>query len=117
VIELVLADRCTSCDTCVKVCPTNVFDTGADGRPVIARQTDCQTCFMCELYCKADALYVAPDCEHPTAVGAAAILASGLLGQFRRDSGWDEWHGLYPNEHWLMDGVFRRAREMKPSSD
>jgi hypothetical protein len=31
-------------------------------------------------------------------------------GNFRRDSGWDEWQGRYPNEHWLMEGVFRRAR-------
>ena len=116
-IELVIADRCTSCNACVEVCPTNLFDTGADGRPVIARQADCQTCFMCELYCRFDALYVAPDCDHPTAVDAATLLASGLLGQFRRDSGWDEWHGQYPNEHWLMDGVFRRAREATPTAD
>jgi NAD-dependent dihydropyrimidine dehydrogenase PreA subunit len=110
-IELVVADRCTACNACVEVCPTNVFDTGPDGLPVIARQADCQTCFMCELYCKSDAIFVAPDCEHPTPVDASAIAASGLLGQFRRDSGWDEWHGRYPNEHWRMDGVFRRARD------
>ena len=116
-IELVIADRCTSCNACVEVCPTNVFDTGADGRPDIARPADCQTCFMCELYCRFDALYVAPDCDHPTAVDAATLLASGQLGQFRRDSGWDEWQGQYPNEHWLMDGVFRRAREATASAD
>jgi hypothetical protein len=23
---------------------------------------------------------------------------------------WDEWQGQYPDEHWLMHGVFRRAR-------
>jgi hypothetical protein len=63
-----------------------------------------------------DALYVAPDCDHPTRADAATLLASGLLGQFRRDSGWDEWHGQYPNEHWLMDGVFRRAREWTSST-
>ena len=85
-IEIVIADRCTTCNACVTVCPTNVFDTAADGRPVIARQADCQTCFMCELYCKADALYVAPDCDGPAPVDAAAILASNLLGQFRRCS-------------------------------
>lgn len=111
-IELVVAERCTACNACVEVCPTNVFDIGATGVPVIARQDDCQTCFMCELYCKSDALYVAPDCEFPTPVDASAIVASGLLGQFRRDSGWDEWSEHYPNEHWRMDGVFRRAREL-----
>jgi hypothetical protein len=30
--------------------------------------------------------------------------------------GWDEWQGQYPNEHWLMDGVCRRAREAMSSS-
>ncbi len=115
-IELVIADRCTGCNACVEVCPTNVFDPGSDGRPAIARQADCQTCFLCELYCKADALYVGPDCDQPSPVDPAMILASGLLGQYRRHSGWDEWQGQYPNEHWLMEGVFRRARESMSSS-
>ena len=35
--------------------------------PVIARQEDCQTCFLCEIYCPTDALYVAPNAEGPTA--------------------------------------------------
>jgi NAD-dependent dihydropyrimidine dehydrogenase PreA subunit len=41
----------------------NYFRTGTggrDGMPVIARQSQCQTCFMCEAYCPADALFVAP---------------------------------------------------------
>jgi hypothetical protein len=55
--------------------------------------------------------------DQPARVDAATLLASGLLGQFRRYSGWDEWHGQYPNEHWLMDSVFRRAREPIPPAD
>jgi NAD-dependent dihydropyrimidine dehydrogenase PreA subunit len=110
VIEIVLADRCTGCGVCVSTCPTNVFDLGPGGTPVIARQDDCQTCFMCELYCQADALYVAPDCTQPTAVDVQEIRAANLLGRFRRDSGWDEWAGVYPNEFWRMDEVFRMAR-------
>ena len=58
-IEVIDAQRCTSCDICVNVCPTNVFDK-TDGIPVIARQGDCQTCFLCELYCPEDALFVSP---------------------------------------------------------
>jgi NAD-dependent dihydropyrimidine dehydrogenase PreA subunit len=50
-IELVSPNRCTGCNICVAVCPTNVFDASPDGPPVIARQSSCQTCFMCELYC------------------------------------------------------------------
>lgn len=110
-IELVITERCTACNACVAVCPTNVFDAAEAGPPVIARQADCQTCFMCELYCRTDALYVAPDCERPTPVDPAALLASGLLGQYRRDSGWDEWADRYPNEQWLMETVFRRAAQ------
>jgi NAD-dependent dihydropyrimidine dehydrogenase PreA subunit len=90
-IELIVADRCTSCGECVKVCPSNVFDLRPEGPPVIARLADCQTCFLCELYCKAD-----------------------TLGQYRRASGWDEYAGdpRYANEHWRMEGVFLRAGEL-----
>lgn len=109
-IELVFSDRCTACGSCVATCPTNVFDTGADGRPLIARQDDCQTCFMCELYCPADALFVAPDCTGPTPLDPAQVRAAGLPGQFRRDSGWGEWADRHPNLHWRMDEVFRMAR-------
>jgi hypothetical protein len=43
-----------------------------------------------------------------------AALASGSLGQCRRASGWDEYAGdpRYANEHWRMEGVFLRAREL-----
>lgn len=111
-IELVIADRCTRCSACVSVCPTNVFDAADGAPPVIARKGDCQTCFMCELYCPADALYVAPDCEQSEQVDAAEILQTRWLGVFRRDSGWGEWAGdpRYSNEHWQMDRVFARAR-------
>ncbi|MFT4104116.1 MAG: ferredoxin family protein [Burkholderiaceae bacterium] len=111
-IELVLADRCTSCGTCVAACPTNVFEIGEQGVPVIARQADCQTCYMCELYCEADALFVASDANAAEAVDAHAVVEAGLLGQFRRDSGWHEWQDdpRYQNRHWYMGEVFRRAR-------
>ena len=117
-IEVVVAERCTQCNRCVAVCPGNVFDPGLQGPPVIARPEDCSTCFMCELYCRWDALYVAPDCHRPVPVTAAHIKASGLLGQFRRDSGWDEWSGdpRYANEHWRMDDVFARARELSAAT-
>lgn len=111
-IELVIEERCSGCDGCVAVCPTNVLDRSAGGVPVIARQEDCQTCFMCELYCTSDAIFVAPECDRPVPIDREAIIASGLLGGFRRDSGWGEWRDdpRYPNLHWRMDEIFRRAR-------
>ena len=86
-IELVSEDRCTNCNICVRVCPTNVFDVGLE-QPVIARQQDCQTCFMCELYCPSDALFVAPDVARPTQVDEQALEAAGVLGSYRRGIGW-----------------------------
>jgi hypothetical protein len=67
---------------------------------------------MCELYCPADAIYVGPDARVPQQVDPAAILASGLLGQMRRDHDW-EVAGADPlRDYWqlgplLMQGAQR----------
>jgi ferredoxin len=70
----------------------DVFDRGTDGLPVVARQSDCQTCFMCELYCPTDALFVAP-LTGPAPEGSPytdedALAAAGALGAYRRTVGW-----------------------------
>ncbi len=111
-IELVLADRCTTCNICVRVCPANVFDAVPGGVPVIARQSDCQTCFMCEIYCPVDALFVDPDCEGPVEVGEAEIAATDWPGQYRRDSGWGRWRHVHSNESWRMGPIFAAAFEV-----
>jgi NAD-dependent dihydropyrimidine dehydrogenase PreA subunit len=92
VIELVDDDRCISCDRCIDVCPTRVFDRGVDGVPVIARHDSCQTCFQCEAYCPVDALFVAP-LVRPVADDSGfkdsdRLADSGLLGSYRRALGW-----------------------------
>jgi NAD-dependent dihydropyrimidine dehydrogenase PreA subunit len=87
-IEVLSQERCVSCDACVRVCPTNVFDKGADGIPVIARKDDCQTCFMCELYCPTDALYVSPHAEQEIAVTEEELEVAGLIGGYRERIGW-----------------------------
>jgi NAD-dependent dihydropyrimidine dehydrogenase PreA subunit len=87
-IEIVSAQRCTGCDICVTACPANVFDAVPGGIPVIARQDDCQTCFLCEIYCPADALFVAPVAEGPTGVTEAEVAAQGLFGSYARELGW-----------------------------
>jgi NAD-dependent dihydropyrimidine dehydrogenase PreA subunit len=88
VIEIVSARRCIACDICVKVCPADVFDARPAAAPVIARQGDCQTCFLCEIYCPTDALYVAPDAEGPSPVSEAEIEAAGWFGSYARALGW-----------------------------
>lgn len=87
-IELVHLDRCIECDICVRICPRDVFDPVPDGAPVIARQGDCQTCFMCELYCPADALYVSHKASEAEPVDADMLEASGVLGSYQRALGW-----------------------------
>jgi hypothetical protein len=69
-----------------------VFDAIEGSHPVIARQGDCQTCFMCEAYCPVDAMFVAPSIE-PLEVGSSLLdvdhlVEVGFLGKYRRDLGW-----------------------------
>ncbi|TBL75275.1 4Fe-4S dicluster domain-containing protein [Paenibacillus thalictri] len=87
-IEVVSSNRCVNCSLCVKVCPTNVFDAGEDGVPVIARQEDCQTCFICEAYCPADALYVAPFADTLQQLGEEQLAETNTLGSWRETIGW-----------------------------
>ncbi|MGF6758110.1 4Fe-4S binding protein [Paraburkholderia sp. GAS334] len=87
-IELISASRCTSCNRCVEVCPTGVFDAVEDGIPVIARPDDCQTCFMCELYCPVDAMYVHPFHDRHVTVNEADLVQRAQLGSYGRALGW-----------------------------
>lgn len=104
-IELISDTRCTSCNICVHVCPTNVFDLVPGKSPVIARQTDCQTCFMCEVYCPEDALYVSPDAEQAALPSEADLAARDLLGSYRRRIGWAPPHGqdeYHPDASYIL---------------
>lgn len=111
-IELIVETRCTACNICVEVCPRDVLSPREGQPPIITYQADCQTCFLCELYCTTDAIYVHPDATRAHPQDAEMLEASGLLGEYRRNSGWDEWsvHEELRNQHWRMEDVFRRAR-------
>jgi NAD-dependent dihydropyrimidine dehydrogenase PreA subunit len=87
-IELISASRCTSCNRCVEVCPTGVFDAVKGGIPVIARPGDCQTCFMCELYCPVDAMYVHPFRDQHVVVREDELVQRAQLGSYGRALGW-----------------------------
>lgn len=92
VIELISTERCTNCNLCVRVCPTDVFDRTQSGPPRIARQQVCQTCFMCEVHCPEDAMYVAPT-RHPAEAGSPhldeqRLLREGYFGSYRARLGW-----------------------------
>lgn len=87
-IELVSDDRCIQCNLCVKVCPTNVFDKVPDAAPIIKRQEDCQTCFICEAYCPVDAIYVSPYADKAVEVNESELAEQGILGSWRKKIGW-----------------------------
>lgn len=108
-IELVSPSRCTACNICVHVCPTNVFDIAPDGPPLIARQEDCQTCFMCEAYCPEDALFVAPMADQATAVNEAQLIDTRLLGSYRREIGWATGQA----SHAAQDQTYRLLETLK----
>jgi NAD-dependent dihydropyrimidine dehydrogenase PreA subunit len=91
-IEVLSHPRCTGCNICVRICPTNVFDEGDAGEPpTFARHDDCQTCFQCEAYCPEDAIYVAPLRQRAPEGSEwrdeAALIQSGQLGLYRKRVG------------------------------
>lgn len=88
-IAHLIAERCTNCAACVAACPALVFDPGAE-RPVIARADACETCYLCELACAEDALYVAPETDSHDAPPVHDLIAAGLIGRIRADSGWND---------------------------
>lgn len=115
-IEVISDERCIDCNLCVKVCPTNVFDAVEGSHPVIARQDDCQTCFLCEAYCPVDAMFVAPAVD-PLPVASNLrderwLVDAGLLGRYRRDLGWRP--GDAPTAGLEAAESFRRSMHAPP---
>jgi len=108
-IELVSESKCTGCNICVNVCPTNVFSKVPNSPPAIARQNDCQTCFMCELYCPVDALYVAPQVEPLEQIDEKLWEEAGLMGSYRRHIGW----GRNLTSTSSQDNTYKLLRKLK----
>ncbi len=57
-------DRCTGCDACVAVCPTNVLDLVANKSRVL-RFEDCIQCELCMHACPTEALVMFPEGATP----------------------------------------------------
>jgi thioredoxin reductase (NADPH) len=53
-------DRCTGCDACVAVCPTNVLDL-VDNKSRVLRFGDCIQCEACMWACPTEALVMFPE--------------------------------------------------------
>lgn len=57
-------DRCTGCDACVAVCPTNVLDL-IDNKSRVVRFQDCIQCEQCMWACPTEALVMHPEGTEP----------------------------------------------------
>lgn len=57
-------DRCTGCDACVAVCPTNVLDL-VDNKSRVLRFHDCIQCEACMWACPTEALVMFPEGGQP----------------------------------------------------
>ena len=55
---------CEGCGICVDICPMDVLRMDKKTKkPFIKYLRDCQSCFLCELDCPAQAIYVTPERE------------------------------------------------------
>ncbi|HTJ40546.1 MAG TPA: NAD(P)-binding domain-containing protein [Kofleriaceae bacterium] len=60
-------DRCTGCDACVAVCPTNVLDL-VDNKSRVLHFQDCIQCEACMFACPTEALVMFPEGGTPPAL-------------------------------------------------
>ena len=66
-IHAINDDRCTGCDACVAVCPTNVLDLISNKSRVLRFQ-DCIQCEACMWACPTEALVMFPEGTNPPPV-------------------------------------------------
>jgi thioredoxin reductase/ferredoxin len=65
-------DRCTGCDACVAVCPTNVLDL-VDNKSRVLRFQDCIQCEACMWACPTSALVMHPERAAPPSYKMAEL--------------------------------------------
>jgi len=114
VIEFINDATCTNCNRCVEVCPTDVFELGSP-TPLIARLDECTSCMNCELYCPTDSIYVSPVRTAEVGLDKPAVIASGILGSYRRAMNWE--NGQPPQgtgDNWAMQ-LRERQGESPPN--
>jgi NAD-dependent dihydropyrimidine dehydrogenase PreA subunit len=53
-------EKCTGCGICAERCPVDVIRQDAETKAYIAYPEDCMTCFVCEIGCPENAIFVHP---------------------------------------------------------
>ena len=77
-------DRCTGCDACVAVCPTNVLDLVSNKSRVL-RFGDCIQCEACMWACPTEALVMFPEGAQPPPLRVPEIdehFQTAVAGQY-----------------------------------
>ena len=59
-MEVIMIDmnRCKGCGYCAAFCPANVYEMGADGKPLVRCEEACTYCQMCVKRCPDFAIHV-----------------------------------------------------------
>ncbi len=58
-------EKCMNCGSCIEICPMDVLRDG-DSVPLIRYGEDCQSCFLCRLYCSTGAITVNTERARPS---------------------------------------------------
>ena len=77
-------DRCTGCDACVAVCPTNVLDL-VNNKSRVLRFHDCIQCEACMWACPTEALVMFPEGSEPQPLKVPELddaYQTGVRGQY-----------------------------------
>lgn len=65
-IERIIAESCTRCGFCRKVCPAGVFELDRENHVIIAHPGACRGCEVCRNLCKDGAIECRPLVGLPT---------------------------------------------------
>ncbi len=57
-------EHCINCGTCEKICPMDVLRPGQETPEIVYRQ-DCQSCFLCRMYCPKNAIEITAERARP----------------------------------------------------
>ena len=60
-IQSIDQEKCTGCGTCMEICPVDTFRIEEEIQKAgIKYPEDCLTCFLCEMRCPEEAIFVHP---------------------------------------------------------